>query len=187
MSALRSLVSPRHAVALASIAAAALVAAPGDARADRAPVNAFGIDGAVVLPVGDYGDYADFSLGALGRLEFGVAPKLWITGRVGFLYDVGTPENFSSYYIPIYGGLKGKLGPSGLFGYGELGATVIHATVEVLGGEFSDSETELGLTAGLGFQSGQVQARFGLWFPSLDEGGDLLGLMANVGFDLAAL
>lgn len=189
MSAIRSLVLGSLSVA---IAAAALTVAPREAAAERyaterQAVNAFGIDGAFVLPVGDYGDYADFALGVLGRLEFGVAPKLWLTARVGFLIDAGTPENFSSYYIPIYGGLKAKLGPSGLFGYGELGATVIHATVEILGNEVSDSETELGLTAGLGFQSGQVQARFGLWFPTLDNADDVLGLMANIGFDIAAL
>lgn len=170
------------------LAAAAIAVAPAAARADNGQaVNAFGIDGALVLPLSDYGDLADFSLGALARLEVGVAPKLWLTGRLGFLYDIGTPDGLSVYYVPIYAGVKAKIGPSGLFGYGELGATVIHATVDFLGQEVSDSETEIGLTGGLGFQSGQVQARFGLWFPSLDDAGDAFGLMANVGFDIAAL
>jgi hypothetical protein len=180
MSAIRPLV-------LGALVAAALAAVPTAAHAERRSVNAFGVDGAFVLPLSDYGDYADFAVGALGRLEFGVAPHMWLTGRIGFLYDVGTPDTLSTYYIPIYGGLKASLSRSGLFGYGELGVTVAHVTVEILGTEQSDSESEVGLTGGLGFQSGQVQARVGLWFPSLDNADDALGVMANLGFDIAAL
>lgn len=172
------------------IAGAALAAAPSAALADDPVGNILGVDAVVSIPLGNYGDFADASLGALARIEFPLKPNLSITGRLGFIFDVGEPGGFDSSYIPIYGGIKSTLsggGTSRLFLFGELGATIVRASIEIDGQEASDSETKLGLTGGIGYQSGKIQARGGLWFPSLGDADDGFGLMFNLGYDFVQL
>ena len=167
-----------------------VAAAPSAALADGPVGNIIGVDAMVSIPVGDYGDASDAALGALARIEFPVTPKLSITGRLGFIFDIGTPDGFSSSYIPIYGGVKSTISGGGtnrLFAFGELGATIARVTIDIGGQEFSDSETKLGLTGGIGYQAGKVQARAGLWFPSLGDADNGFGIMANVGYDFVQL
>lgn len=167
-----------------------VAAAPAAALADGPVGNIIGADAVVSIPVGDYGDIADATLGALARIEFPVTPMLSITGRLGFLFDIGNPDGFSTSYIPIYGGVKSTLsggGTSRLFAFGELGATIARVSIEFDGQSASDSETKLGLTGGVGYQAGKVQARAGLWFPSLGDADDGFGIMANVGYDFVQL
>ena len=187
MSALRN-----FALCASALAGAFTLAAPSLAFTDDPPPvgNILGVDAVLSFPVGDYGDFADASLGALARIEFPLKPNLSITGRLGFILDIGEPGGFDTSYIPIYGGVKSTLSGSGtnkLFAFGELGATIVRATAEFQGVESSDSETKLGLTGGIGYHMGKVQLRAGLWFPSLGDADDGFGLMANVGYDIVQL
>lgn len=175
---------------LLSTAVAAAVAAPAVAHADAPVGNILGVDAFLAIPIGDYGDRSDAALGALVRAEFAVTPKLSLTGRLGFIFDIGEADGFDSSYIPIYGGIKSTLSGGGtnrLFAFGELGATIIRATVEIGGEDFSDSETKVGLTGGIGYQSGKAQLRAGLWFPSLGDADDAIALIVNVGYDFVQL
>lgn len=172
----------------ASALAIALVL-PAPALADGAvgapsTTNAFGLDASFVLPLGDYGDVADASIGALVRLEIGITPLLWITGRLGYLRDLGTGDSTTIQHVPLYGGVKAQLSGSGGFGYAELGPTYSHVTIEGPLLETSSSETNIGLTAGIGFQQAPLQGRFGLWLPSLEDADQVYGIMVSVGFDL---
>lgn len=171
-------------------AASALAAAPAAALAEDPVGNIIGADAVLSFPVGDYGDAVDASLGVLARLEFPLKPNLSITGRVGYIADIGEASGFDLSYIPLYGGIKSTIsggGTSRLFLFGEVGATIVRASVEFMGQEASDSETKFGLTGGLGYQSGKIQARAGLWFPSLGDADDGFGIMANVGYDFVQL
>jgi hypothetical protein len=172
------------------LATALVAAAPAAAFADGPVGNILGVDAVVSIPVGDYGDYSDAALGALVRVELPVTPKLSITGRVGFILDIGNPDGLDTSYIPIYGGIKSTLSGGGtnrLFAFGELGATISRITIEIGNQESSDSETKVGLTGGLGYQSGKVQLRAGLWFPNLADADEGFGLMANIGYDFVQL
>ncbi|MDQ3366036.1 MAG: porin family protein [Myxococcota bacterium] len=151
------------------------------------PGKVIGVDAAFVLPLSDYGDAADFAVGALGRFEFGINNMLSVTARAGLLYHIGTPEGFSLMFIPIYAGVKYNIGTSGLFAFGEAGLTYIRASVEIGGMSASDSETKLGVNVGAGYQAGKIQARVGLLLPDVGEAADAHGIMASVGFDIAAL
>jgi hypothetical protein len=164
--------------------------APPAAAADGSGKGAktIGVDVIGMLPLSDYGDVADFVLGAAGRFEFGVNDMLSITGRVGFLYHVGTPEGIDSLLmVPILAGAKYSIGKSGLFAFGELGLNYTRTSVDVLGMTASDSETNVALGGGVGYQTGKIQARGGLLFPDLGEAGDAQGLMISVGYNVAAL
>jgi len=56
---------------------------------DAAPrPRTFGVDAAVVLPVGDYGEIATLAIGALARVEIPLAANLSITGRAGAIYHI---------------------------------------------------------------------------------------------------
>jgi len=147
-----------------------------------------GVDAAVILPLSDYADLVTLGLGVLGRFEFGVNDTLAITGRVGFVYNVikSDFEGFSLNFVPIYAGAKYKIGTSGLFAFGEVGLTYTLATIDVGGVSASDSEINLGLTAGAGYQMGKISLRGNLLLPDIGETG-VLGIMASFGYDLTSL
>jgi hypothetical protein len=145
-----------------------------------------GVDGALVLPLSDYGDAADFGAGILGRFEFGIDDKLAITGRLGFLYHFGTPEvlgaDTSLAFIPIYAGAKYVI-ESDIFACGELGLTYVLSSV----GDVSDSEIKLGLTLGVGYQMDKLQFRGMILAPDMSELDSVIGIMGSVGYDITAL
>jgi hypothetical protein len=157
-----------------------------------APANGprtFGVDGAVVLPLGDYGEIATLAVGALGRAEFPIQPKLAITARAGVLYHL-TKDEFDGtlLFIPIYGGARYSLGAvpgQGVYLAGEVGITIGYASVDTGFGTASDTETELGATLGAGFRTGALDVRGALFIPDLGEADDP-GIMGSVGYDFAA-
>jgi hypothetical protein len=146
-----------------------------------------GIDVVGMLPLSDYGDAADFVIGGLGRFEFGVNEMLSITGRVGFLYHIGTPDGTDLLMVPILAGVKYSIGTSGLFAYGEAGLNYTRVSIDFMGSSASDSETNFALGGGVGYQTGKIQARGGLLLPDVGEAGDAQGLMISVGYNVAAL
>lgn len=162
---------------------AMLVAATVPAAADPEPAppsarGAIGVDGVAILPVGDYGNAANLAIGALGRVELAVGPG-FVTGRGGLIYNALKGDG-SLLFVPLYGGFRVPIGPSGLYAAGELGATLMFASA----GGASSNDTKLGLTASVGVRRGAIDARGGLFLP---DAGNALGLMGSVGFDFAAL
>lgn len=148
-------------------------------------VMTFGVEGAVVLPLSDYGDVATLGLGVLGSLELPVGPQLTATGRAGLIYHLleGNIDG-TLIFIPLLGGLKYQFDPfpGGAYVAGELGLNVGYGRVRTPFGTASDTDTELALSLGGGFQFDRVDLRGALFFPSLDDLGDAFGILITVGY-----
>lgn len=168
---------------------------PGAGGAEN--YNSIGVDAAFVLPVGDYADGVDAALGLFGRVEFGLNPQLFVTGRLGFLHHIIDQAegglDFSLTMVPIYGGIRYNFAPSGEgpFLAGEAGFNNIRFSASVGDVEVSDSETKVSFNIGGGFQTGKISFRGSLFFTAEvgeDANGDgtnLTGLMATIGYDFA--
>ncbi len=150
-----------------------------------------GVDVVGILPLGDYSNGASFGLGALARFEYGVSDVLAVTARAGYIYNLGTPSGVGLAFIPVLVGATYKVGPPGLFVFGELGFTNIRVSVDVMGASGSDSQTKFSVGAGAGYQTGKIKARLGFFLPGSEDSGSssttLYGIMASVGYDIAAL
>jgi hypothetical protein len=159
---------------------------PGDPTVGGPP-NTIGGDVLFVLPTGDYGDVANLGIGIAGRFSHALNPQLSITGRLGYIYhlvDDALGDDFSVAMILVYGGARYMLKPmpnGGIFGFGELG--INHVAVSF--GDIDDSEDDLSLNLGAGYQTGQIEARGSLFYTSGDED-SLVGLMLGVGYNFTA-
>jgi hypothetical protein len=167
--------------ALALLAVTATSAAADELVATAPPAKLVGVDGAFVLPVGDYANVATVGVGALGRLELAAGPG-FITARTGVIFHAGTQTNAAITLVPLYAGYRQPLGTSGAYLAGELGITEIFATVNTGFGRMSASDAKLGLTLGGGYKHGALDIRAGLFAPDVNNA---LGLMATVGYDFA--
>jgi hypothetical protein len=160
-----------------------------------------GGDVVLVLPTGDYGKAFDFAGGILGRLEYALRPQLFITGRLGYVYNHATnlPAGLSerAYMIPILAGVRYNVKPGtndGWFLHGELGANDIHVSVTGGGVTGSNSEADFCLNLGGGYQTSSVEIRGSLFYTA-DVGGsdastnstNFIGVMATVGFNFKLL
>lgn len=169
-------------------APAAPAAAPEAAPEAGKGTKTVGADAAFVLPLSDYSDVADAALGVFGRFEYGINAQLAVTGRLGFLYNLDKSVagvSPTTYMIPVYVGAKYSIGTSGLFADAELGLNYISTSVDVMGMSQSQSDTKFSFLAGPGYQKGKLSARALLFFTQGDK--NLIGIMANVGYDFAKL
>jgi hypothetical protein len=163
------------------------------------PQRKLGADLAYVMPVDDYAagledQYRiDAAVGLFGRLEIGLRPQLFATGRLGFLYHlVDTEPGFdvSVTMVPIYAGLRYNFLPTGpsLFMVGEAGLNIIRTSLMFMEPEFSFMNYRLSLNGGVGFQAGAFSVKGTLFFTAPGEdldGPSRLGMMAAAGFDFA--
>jgi hypothetical protein len=145
-------------------------------------------DGNVSLPVGSFSDGAGVGLGALLRYEYVILPQLNITGRVGFIYHLPkSQDGFDTKFwtIPVLAGVKLALNQS-FYVAGELGLFSNHATVTATGvfgtGSASASETDFGFTGGVGYRTGNLDARLALNVLDLSNASDTMAIAANLGF-----
>ena len=172
-----------YAFALTVVAVAP--AAAEEVVVTAAPRTTLGIDGAVLMPVGDSGELATGAGGARVRLEVPVG-RGFVTGRGGvLLHAVNDRLGMTSLtLVPIYAGYRHPIG--NLYLAGELGLTIGFASGEVNtpfgNGSASDSDTDLGLTLGVGYRAGKLAVRGGLFSPNAED----FALLATVGVDFAA-
>lgn len=161
---------------------------PDPVTGPAGPQNTVGADVLAVLPTGDYADVADFGIGVAGRFSHALNPQIALTGRLGFLFHVGTPEildeSTSLTMLLIYAGVRYNFQQlatgDGLFGFGELG--INHTTASF--GDTSESDDNLSLNIGAGYQSGQLEFRGSLFYTSEDD--SILGLMVGAGYNFTA-
>lgn len=161
------------------------IAAPAfaeEAAPPPPPHNTAGVDGALVLPLGDYADGVDFAAGALVRVELPVGTG-FVTGRAGALFHAVKDNVANLTFIPLYAGYRLPVGGNGFYVAGELGITIGYASVDTGFGTASDSDSQLGITLGAGMKAGALDLRGSLFLPDVD---DLMGLMGTVGYDFAA-
>src|SRR5687768_3004675 len=106
------------------LALVALVGLVGAAQAEELiaePRNTFGIDAAVVVPVGDYSKIANLAGGALARVEVPLGTG-FVFGRAGVLvHSLDDRIDGSLTFVPIYAGYRHPFGTSGAYVAGELG------------------------------------------------------------------
>jgi opacity protein-like surface antigen len=168
-----------------------LLAAAGTAAADGA--KTLGIDGGLALPTGDWGDAAGVGIGALARFEMPLRPKLTLTARAGYLQHLSKENNgadSSSSELPLLGGVRYDFSGDDnaqLYGGAELGFIMSRISIDVNGQSMSDSDTNLGMTLGGGYRTGKLDLRANLLFPDVGELGDVMGLMATLGYHLTTL
>lgn len=168
-------------IALGLLTLSAMSAAADPLAVTATPESTIGVDGAVLVPVGDYANVATLGFGALGRLEVPAGPG-YVTGRAGVIAHANRVDD-SLTLVPIYGGYRVPLGTSGAYLAGELGLTIIFATVDTGLGRMSASDTKLGLTVGGGLKRGPLDLRAGLFAPDVDHA---VALFGTVGYDFAA-
>ena len=134
----------------------------------------FTLGGYAGFPIGDFGDGADFAIGPLVGLEAKVNAQLTVGGRVGVWYLATDFEEVTFLNFPIWGGIKYYVNPTGQGGFirGEAGINMLYASFE----DESDTESELGLNLGGGFQTGSIAIEGSLTILSLDESGDSMML-----------
>jgi hypothetical protein len=181
--------------AVAGILASVLWVWSGSAMAEGMIV---GVDGALVLPMGDWADVAGLGFGALGRFEYALDPQLSATGRVGYLVHLEKNDTYKTSELPILAGLRYGLseGPDGLYLAGEAGlvnftfrrpvaSAVFGGAVSSDGEKKSDSELKFGVTAGAGIRSGNIDGRAGVFVVSVGDFEETLGIMATVGYNFA--
>lgn len=184
----------RHQLAVALFVLTCLSAPPA-----RAAQHHLGVDGVFSLLRLDVGGGVDsktfFGIGALFRYEFlGVSPQLTITARLGYIFGLskevvpGVDVSLSS--LPLLGGVKYYFRSSrgdlreGLYVGGELG--IFYNKSKISGGFGGDSETDLGLTGGIGYEvsSFDLSARF--FTPDIGDFSDAFGLWLTVGYSFHA-
>jgi hypothetical protein len=144
----------------------------------------------LALPLGNLSDVAVLGIGAMGRYEQAIIPKLAVTGRIGFLYHIPKSDNglkVTYYSIPVLAGVKYAItdafyvaGEFGLF-WNDASESVSGGGPALVGG--SSSEVDAGLTAGVGYRMGLLDFRAGLQILDLGNAGDTFELTAGAGYN----
>lgn len=156
------------------------------------PKDRLGIDALYVLPTDDYAAEADAGLGVLVRYERRVGSKLHLAARGGPLFHVSNIDGHSLTMLLAFAGMRYNLDPdvaSGTFFTMAIGFNYARSKASGMGVEVSDSEPELSLDLGVGFQIRKVQVRGSLFYtPHVGasfSGNETsyLGLALTVGYD----
>ena len=177
------------AVSLAAVTAPVYGMAPGTLAAKEHTQMAVGLDLAGELPVGNFADVAGFGLGALGRFEYNINESpLAVTARAGYIWhldkDVGANGTSSFSEVPLLAGLKYSLPTAPIYIAGEIGAVMAMNKVEgVPGPDIDDSETNLGFTAGAGYELGDVDIRMSLNFLDVSNMADAMAIGVTFGYN----
>lgn len=186
---------------IATTAAAEEAAVPAPAPpavTATASTKTIGIDGGIAVPTGDFGDGVGFGIGALARFEMPINAKLVFTARAGYIQHLakesdvqfgGTAESSASQ-VPFFGGLRyafSQQPTSAVYGAAELGFVMFRSSFEIDGMSDSTSDTNLGMSLGAGYRTGKLDIRGGLLFPDVGEVGDIMAVMATVGYDVSTL
>jgi hypothetical protein len=173
----------------------AVCAVAGPAAADEPlPRHRWAADAMVVLPVDTYGDDADVGFGALARYEYRMGSKLHLTARSGPLLHKANVDGHSLFMFLAMAGMRYNLDPdqqSGTFFTMALGLNYVRVAFEGQGVRVTDSEPELALDIGGGFQVRRLQIRGSIFYTphvGASFGGDAvsyLGMALTVGYDFS--
>jgi len=167
---------------LAILVALCSVSAPASAEVNLRA----GVDGAFILPVGNWGDASGMGFGGLGKFDYVVMKDLVTTFRIGYLFHL-EKNSLSTKELPIMFGAKyfflGDSKEGGLYGGLELGLTRLTVKVSVMGFSAEASEFKFGTTIGAGYEWSGFDFRAQLYAPSLGDFGDFMGVLATVGYN----
>jgi hypothetical protein len=148
-----------------------------------------------VKPVDNYGDDASFGLGVLFRYERRMGSKLSLIARGGPVFHDSAVDGQSVFMFLALGGMRLNIDAdrrNGSFFDAVVGMNFVRVAVNSVGVKASDSEPELTLDFGGGYQFGRFQVRGSLFYTphvGASFGGNAtsyLGLTATIGFDFSA-
>jgi hypothetical protein len=126
----------------------------------------------------------------MGGLNKMMGPKFAITGRLGFIYHLPKEilgADLSIIEIPIMGGVKlypGAPGPNRPYACGELGLNFMRVSASGPGGSDSDTETELSMILGGGYETEKMDFRAGLFISTLDYIDESMSLLVSLSWKL---
>jgi hypothetical protein len=170
-----------------------LAGAPAFADPKPLPKDRVGVDASFVLPVDEYGDEADGGIGALVRYERRLGSQLLLAARGGPLFHAMNVDGHSLTMLLAFAGMRYNLEPdqeSSSFFTMAIGVNYVRAGAKGMGVDVSDSEPELTLDIGGGFQVRKVQVRGSIFYtPHVGAsfgGNDVsyLGLGLTIGYDV---
>ncbi len=179
-------------VVVVVVAARSAGPAVADEPVKELPKDRLGIDALYVLPTDDYSGEVDAGLGVLVRYERRVGSKLHLAARGGPLFHVSNIDGHSLTMLLAFAGMRYNLDPdvaSGTFFTMAIGFNYVRSKASGMGVEVTDSEPELSLDLGVGFQVNTVQIRGSLFYtPHVGasfSGNDTsyLGLALSIGYD----
>ncbi len=166
-------------VIMLSLAAVLFFAASSSAQDDKMSV---GINGALALPMGDFGDVAKMGFG--GGVSFGymMSPEFKLGLNVGLLSFGEKISGVKSSMIPI--GISGNyyFSDGDFKPYGTVGVSYTSFKIKISG--FGDAtESKFGYNLGLGFESGMfdVSVKYNSVLTS-GSATNYIGLKAGVNF-----
>lgn len=155
------------------------------------------VQGGVALPTGDFGDVAGTGFGGSVTFMYEVSPMLAITGSAGYTTwgpkeDLPDGFDYSLATIPVLVGARYTFGKGNFLPYisAELGMHFLSSTVEILGQEYSDSESKFGFAPGVGFYyafNQKTMLDVNVKYNSISTEGSstsYIGINAGVGFAL---
>lgn len=174
--------------------AAAPSSTSASAATDNQPRSAVGVDVALLAPVGSLHDWTGVMLGGLAKYGYGVTPAVAITGRIGYLYGVGTSTRVGGVLLdrgmsdlPIW--LGGRYYTSGKCeGFhigGELGLNVLFARSKRGNKSVSDTRAKVGFNLLPGYRIGDFDIQAQLSLLDIGHPGDAVAVGATVGYDFA--
>ncbi|MBA2540834.1 MAG: hypothetical protein H0V17_14440 [Deltaproteobacteria bacterium] len=176
---------------------ALVCAVPAIAHADDTrplPKHRWAADAMFVLPVDRYAEDADGGIGALARYEYRIGSKLSLTARGGPLFHLTDRDGSSLFMFLALAGMRYNLDPdqeSGTFFSMAIGMNYVRVAFEAMGVKASDSEPELTLDIGGGFQVSRFQIRASVFYTphvGASFAGDAvsyLGLALTFGYDFS--
>lgn len=153
------------------------------------PSMRVGVDGAFILPVGNWGDVSGMGFGGLARFEYGFMKELTGTFRAGYLFHL-KKNDMSTAELPILLGAKyfflGNWSEGGLYGALEVGMTRLTAEASFAGVTASNSEFKFGTTVGAGYEIANIDIRAQLYAPSFGDFTDFMGVLVTVGYSFVS-
>lgn len=152
-------------ISLVAIAFAGIALSPSQAQAQEG----FGVGGQLVLPIGDWGDVVDLGIAPTVEYAYPLGPKMALLASVSFNYFLTDFDGVTFMAIPLLVGAKYNVAPR-IHVIGQVGLDILYASID---GFDSDTETELSVNLGAGYELGNLDLRASLWFPDLSETGDL--------------
>jgi hypothetical protein len=153
------------------------------AQADGLGIT-IGVEGAFVLPVGNWGDAAGVGFGGMAKGAYNLNDEMSLALRVGYLYHLSKEimgTDVTSSELPILVGFRYQ---TGLGLYGDLSLGLVNASVDA--GSVSDSEMNFGMLVGVGFNIMSFNVAANLFAPDLEHIDDVIGLMFIVGYDFVS-
>ncbi len=153
-----------------------------------------GVDGALMIPVGNFSDNFGVGIGGLLRLEIEPLPGFALTGRSGYIQHL--TKTFSGRLVtdaklgelPILVGAKFYT-DSGLYGALEVGGTYLNPSVtgSITGINYSSSAFYASAAAGAGLAIGPLDLGARLHSVDLGHPGDTLQIGFTVGLNFFTL